>query len=72
MICLSKTGLEYLDLGNNLFNGSIPSSIVNLRGLQLLDLSSNQLAGGEISASFLSILTASFGAKNIAKEIYEL
>lgn len=53
--------MKFLDLGNNLFNGSIPSSIDNLKELQLLDLNSNQLVGGEIIKDVF--LTARFGGK---------
>ncbi|KAK3442018.1 hypothetical protein EUGRSUZ_B02262, partial [Eucalyptus grandis] len=37
--------LERLDLGNNLFEGSIPSSLRALKSLQLLDLGRNNLSG---------------------------
>lgn len=43
--------LQYLDLSCNLFNGSIPNAMVNLKNLVHLNLSSNQF-DGSVPASF--------------------
>ncbi|KAL5767215.1 hypothetical protein ACOSQ2_013998 [Xanthoceras sorbifolium] len=45
--------LSYLDLSNNSFEGHIPSSMGEMKGLNTLDLSSNN-SSGELPKSFIS------------------
>uniref|UniRef100_A0A1J3HUP9 Putative inactive receptor kinase n=1 Tax=Noccaea caerulescens TaxID=107243 RepID=A0A1J3HUP9_NOCCA len=53
---LSKIGsfksLKYLDVSGNLFRGSLPSGIENLRSLEFVNLSSNNDLGGVIPSGF--------------------
>ncbi|CAL5366236.1 unnamed protein product [Camellia sinensis] len=51
----SCTSLETLHLGNNFFNGTIPSSLSFLRGLSELDLANNSLSS-EITAYLESFI----------------
>jgi hypothetical protein len=53
--------LERLLLDNNLFEGSIPQSLKNLKGLALLNLTMNKLAGSipDALASMQSATTVS-------------
>ena len=52
---LSIVTNRYLDLHTNGLNGSIPANLSALQQLQMLDLSSNQLAGGSGVAPFTNL-----------------
>lgn len=43
---VKHSGLEYMDLSNNIISGSIPSSLGNLANVSSVDLSHNKLTGG--------------------------
>lgn len=45
----SIQSLQYLDLSGNMFNGSIPTGLFNLKNLVHLNLSSNQFEGNAVS-----------------------
>ncbi|CAD5319630.1 unnamed protein product [Arabidopsis thaliana] len=47
--------LKYLDVSGNLFRGSLPSGIENLRNLEFVNLSGNNNLGGVIPSGFGSL-----------------
>ncbi|KAG7572639.1 Leucine-rich repeat [Arabidopsis suecica] len=51
----SFKSLKYLDVSGNLFRGSLPSGIVNLRNLEFVNLSGNNILGGVIPSGFGSL-----------------
>lgn len=51
----SFKSLKYLDVSGNLFRGSLPSGIENLRNLEFVNLSGNNNLGGVVPAGFGSL-----------------
>ncbi|XP_010473095.1 PREDICTED: probable inactive receptor kinase At5g10020 isoform X1 [Camelina sativa] len=51
----SFKSLKYLDVSGNLFSGSLPSGIENLRNLVFVNLSGNNYLGGVIPSGFMSL-----------------
>ncbi|KAL1208847.1 putative inactive receptor kinase [Cardamine amara subsp. amara] len=51
----SFKSLKYLDVSGNIFRGSLPSGIENLRNLEVLNLSGNNYLGGVVPSGFGSL-----------------
>jgi Leucine-rich repeat (LRR) protein len=58
--------LEYLEMRDNFFQGSIPETLVNLRSIEEIDISKNRLSGNILdffkNLSYLHLLNLSFNS----------